>query len=179
MDFTCILIPRIGSSSAAAIAPSQGKLEADFAVLDELRKLGDGHNAADPAFEQLKKNLLTQYNVDNVEELPINFRGTVAQYSEKKLTDVLNIFAEKRMEDELAQAKIARLFGWLTPTTALRSFSMTISGTSLETHHRFLREAEQLRFDFVQSLNKAHENVLSYEADINRSKSDESNKALE
>lgn len=173
----CILMPRIGSSSASAIAPSASKLEADFAVVEELRKLGDGHNAADPAFEKLKKNLLNKYNVDNVEDLPINFRGTVAEYSEKKLTDVLNVFAEKRMEEELAQAKIARQFGWLTPTTALRSFSMTISGTSLETHHRFLREAEQLRFDFVQSLNKAHQDVLTYQADINRGKSAESNKA--
>jgi len=168
----CILIPRIGSSSAAAIAPSLGKLEADFSVLEELRKLGDGHNAADPAFEQLKKNLFTKYNVDKVEDLPINFRGTVAQYSEEKLTKVLNKFAEQRMQEELSQAQIARQFGWLTPTTAIRSFSMIIAGTSLETHHRFLREAEILRFDFVQSLNKVHQDTLSYQADINRHKDD-------
>lgn len=168
----CVLLPRIGSSSASAVAPSLGKLEADFAVLEELRKLGDGHNAADPAFEQLKKNLFAKYNVEKIEDLPINFRGTVAQYSEKKLTDVLNIFAEKRMQEELEQAQIARLFGWLTPTTAMRSFSMIISGTSLETHHRFLREAESLRFDFVQSLNKVHQDTLDYQADINRNKDD-------
>jgi ABC-2 type transport system permease protein len=168
----CILIPRIGSSSAAAIAPSLGKLEADFSVLEELRKLGNGHNAADPAFEQLKKNLFTKYNVDKVEDLPINFRGTVAQYSEEKLTKVLNKFAEQRMQEELSQAQIARQFGWLTPTTAIRSFSMIIAGTSLETHHRFLREAEILRFDFVQSLNKVHQDTLSYQADINRHKDD-------
>jgi ABC-2 type transport system permease protein len=168
----CILIPRIGSSSAAAIAPSPGKLETDFAVLEELRKLGDGHNAADPAFEQLKKNLFTKYKVDKVEDLPINFRGTVAQYSEEKLTKVLNKFAEQRMQEELSQAQIARQFGWLTPTTAIRSFSMIIAGTSLETHHRFLREAEILRFDFVQSLNKVHQDTLTYQADINRHKDD-------
>ncbi|WP_076417089.1 DUF3526 domain-containing protein [Colwellia sp. UCD-KL20] len=168
----CILIPRIGSSSAAAIAPSLGKLEADFAVVEELRKLGDGHDAADPAFEQLKKNLLKKYNVDKVEDLPINFRGTVAQYSEAKLTKVLNKFAEQRMQEELSQAKIARQFGWLTPTSAIRSFSMIIAGTSLETHHRFLREAEDLRFDFVQSLNKVHQDNLNYQADMNRHKDD-------
>lgn len=168
----CILLPRIGSSSAAAIAPSPGKLETDFAVLEELRKLGDGHNAADPAFEQLKKNLFAKYKVDKVEDLPINFRGTVAQYSEEKLTKVLNKFAEQRMQEELSQAQIARQFGWLTPTSAIRSFSMIIAGTSLETHHRFLREAETLRFDFVQSLNKVHQDTLTYQADINRHKDD-------
>ena len=47
---------------------------------------------------------------------------------------------------------------------------MIIAGTSLETHHRFLREAEILRFDFVQSLNKVHQDTLNYQADINRHK---------
>ena len=173
----CILLPRIGSSSAAALAPSPSKLEADFAVKEELRKLGDGHNAADPAFEQLKKNLLTKYNVDKVEDLPINFRGTVAQFSEKKLTEILNQFSEKRMQEELEQAQIARQFGWLTPTTAIRSFSMLIAGTSLETHHRFLREAEKLRFEFVQSLNKVHQDNLNYQADANRYKNADTAKA--
>lgn len=173
----CILIPRIASSTAATIAPTAGKLETDFAVLESLRKLGDGHNAKDPAFEKLKQDLFKQYNVDKVEDLPINFRGAVAQFSEQKLTTVLNKFAEQRMQDELAQANIARYFGWLTPTTAMRSFSMSIAGTSLETHHRFLREAEQLRFDFVQALNGAHKNTLSYQSDMNRSKSVDDNNA--
>ncbi|GGP70652.1 ABC transporter permease [Shewanella algicola] len=173
----CILLPRIGSSSAAAIAPSQGKLEADFAMLEELRKLGDGHDTSDPAFEQLKQNLLAKYDVSKVEDLPLNFRGAVAQFSEKQLTELLNKFAEKRMQEELAQANIARQFGWLTPTTAIRSFSMMISGTSLETHHRFLREAEKLRFDFVQSLNKVHQDTLSYQADMNRNKDADSTNA--
>lgn len=168
----CILLPRVGSSSAAALAPSAGKLESDFAVLEELRKLGDGHNAADPAFEQLKKNLFIKYGVDAVEDLPVNFRGTVAQYSEAKLTKVLSQFAQKRMQQELSQAMISRQFGWLTPTTAIRSFSMMIAGTSLETHHRFLNEAEELRFDFVQSLNRIHQDDLDYNADINRHNDD-------
>ena len=173
----CILVPRIGSSTAAALVPSPGKLEADFAVLEELRKLGDGHNASDPAFEQLKSNLLAQYEVDKVEDLPVNFRGAVAQYSEKKLTDVLNVFAEKRMQEELQQAQIARQFGWFSPMVAIRSFSMMMSGSNLETHHRFLREAEALRFEFVQSLNKVHENKLAYETDVNRYKNAETAKA--
>ncbi|MBR9728147.1 DUF3526 domain-containing protein [Shewanella intestini] len=173
----CILLPRIGSSSAAAIAPSHGKLEADFAVLEQLRKLGDGHDAADPAFEQLKKGLLEKYNVSKIEDLPINFRGAVAKHSEAKLTDLLNDFAEQRMQEELNQAEIARQFGWLTPATAIRSFSMMISGTSLETHHRFLREAETLRFEFVQSLNQVHQDKLTYAADMNRLTNQETSKA--
>lgn len=173
----CLLIPRIGSSSATALAPSPGKLEADFAVKEELRKLGDSHNASDPAHDKFKRDLLAKYQVDKIEDLPINYRGAMIKNAEKKHTELQNIFAERRMQEELEQANIARQFGWLTPTTAIRSFSMTIAGTSLETHHRFLREAEKLRYDFVQALNQMHAEKLSYENDINRYKNKEGVKA--
>ena len=51
---------------------------------------------------------------------------------------------------------------------AIRSLSMISAGTSIETHHRFMREAEDLRFSFVQSLNQVHVNKLNYAYDMNR-----------
>ncbi|WP_444995346.1 ABC transporter permease [Aliikangiella sp. IMCC44359] len=171
----CIVMPRVASTTASVSVPSAGKLETDFAVIAELRKLGDGHNANDPAFAKLKTSLLQKYNVDSVKELPINFRGVVASASEAKLSSVLNQFAEQRMQQELQQTQIARLFGWLSPKVAIRSLSMLSAGTSIETHHRFMRETEDLRFRFVQSLNKAHIEKLSYIDDINRNKGKEGN----
>ena len=38
-----------------------------------------------------------------------------------------------------------------------------------QTHHRFLREAEDVRFDIVQGLNKVHAEQLAYADDIKRS----------
>ncbi|GAA4902793.1 ABC transporter permease [Ferrimonas pelagia] len=173
----CILVPRIGSSTAATLVTSAGKLETDFAVREELRTLGNGHDASDPAFVKLKQDLLDQYGVDDIADLPINFRGAVATHSEKVLTDVLNKYADARMEEELSQAEIARQFGWLSPMVSMRTLSMMISGTNLETHHRFLREAESLRYDFVQALNHVHEHDLDYDADVSRYKNEETAKA--
>lgn len=164
----CIIMPRIASTTASTAIAAKGKLETDFAVIAQLRKLGDGHNAADPAFAKLKASLLAQYNVSTVEELPINFRGTVASTSEAELTKVLNQFAEQRMSQELQQSELSRQFGWLSPMVAVRSLSMINAGTSIETHHRFLRETEALRFSFVQALNKVHVEQLSYMDDVNR-----------
>jgi ABC-2 type transport system permease protein len=164
----CIVMPRVASTSASTAVPSAGKIETDFAVKAQLRKLGDGHNANDPAFMQFKQSLLNKYNVKSIDELPINFRGLVASESEAKLTNVLNKFAEQRMQAELKQTKVSRYFGWVSPMVAIRSLSMIVVGTSIETHHRFLRETEQLRFDFVQGLNKVHVEKLSYQDDMNR-----------
>lgn len=169
----CIAMPRIASTTAAVSVPAAGKLETDFAVIAELRKLGDGHNANDPAFAQLKQSLFEQYNVDSVEALPINFRGLVASKSEAELSQVLQQFSEQRMQHELQQTQISRNFGWLSPKVAIQALSMISAGTSLETHHRFIRETEALRFNFVQSLNKAHMEQLNYLDDINRNNGEE------
>ncbi|ADM10780.1 putative ABC transporter permease [Parvularcula bermudensis HTCC2503] len=164
-----LLVPAIGVSAAAYIAPVPGKIETDLDILEALREVGDGHNANDPAFARLRDDLLEQYDVETVEELPINFRGIVAQYAEGELTRVLNEYAEGRMEAELEQSHVLSRFGWASPMLALGAASRAIAGTDLEMHHRFLREAEQLRFDFVQSLNEVHAEQLTYADDINRS----------
>ncbi len=164
----CVVMPRIASTTAATTVPTIGKLETDFAVIAQLRQLGDGHNAADPAFAKLKASLLEQHGVDTVEDLPVNFRGVVARESEAELTKVLNKFAEESMSQELSQTLLSRNFGWLSPMVAIRSLSMISAGTSIETHHRFMRETEALRFNFVQALNTAHVEKLSYQDDINR-----------
>ncbi len=173
----CILVPRISSTTAAALEPSPGKLESDFAMLEEKHKLGDGHNTSDPAFAALKKKILAQYQVNDVAELPINYKGFLAQKAEKELVEVLNKYAEKRMLQARNQAHVARQFGWLSPTMAIRTFSMMLAGTNLENHHRFLREAEAVRFDFVQSLNKLQEQKVDYQIDANKYRNAEANQA--
>jgi len=166
----CIVMPRIAASTASSMLESPSKLEADFEVISHVREVGDGHNVSDAELAKLTANLMAQYNVSDIKALPVNIRGIVAKNSEEGLTKVLNQFAEKRMHEELTQAQISRQFGWLTPVLSLRNVSMVLAGSNLETHHRFLREAEQLRYDFVQGLNQIHAEKLNYIDDINRYK---------
>ncbi len=163
-----LIVPRMAVATASAAVPTPGKLETDLRMNADLRELGDGHNAADPAFAQLRANLLAQYDVDTVEELPVNFRGIVAQTSEAELTDVMNEYADQRMDVEKAQSDHVNRYGWLSPMIAISSASRFLAGTDLTTHHRFLREAETVRFEFVKGLNTAHIEKLSYIDDMNR-----------
>ncbi|MEM7768071.1 MAG: DUF3526 domain-containing protein [Pseudomonadota bacterium] len=163
-----LVVPRLAVASASATVPAPGKLETDFEMFADLRKHGDGHNAADPAFASLRANLLAQYDVDRVEDLPINFRGVVSQKNEADITAVMNEYAEERMAVEMAQSAHIGGFGWLSPMLAISTASRTLVGTDIATYHRFLREAEAVRFDFVQGLNESHIQALSYTDDINR-----------
>ncbi|RUO33829.1 ABC transporter permease [Aliidiomarina soli] len=173
----CLVLPRVASNTASVMVASPGKLETDFAVLQQMRQIGDGHNASDPAFKALERSLLAEYNVDSVEDLPVNFRGVVAQYSEAEQTKVLNEFAAQQMRQQTSQADIARQFGWLSPMIAIQNASMKLAGTDLENYHRFLREAEKVRFDFVQSLNTLQAEAMTTAQDTNRYRSAEANRA--
>lgn len=165
----CVIVPRFAASTAQLTSPMVGKIASDFAVLEAVRNLGDGHNANDPAFAALRAQLLEQYDVDDVADLPINFRGVVAETAEANLTEVLNEFAEEKMAEELAQAQVVHWLGILSPTLAIRSFSVMTAGTDVRQYHTFLREAERVRFEFVQALNSVHARELSYTVDMQRS----------
>ncbi|MBC6402492.1 MAG: DUF3526 domain-containing protein [Hyphomonadaceae bacterium] len=167
--FGTLIIPRIAVATGDASFPTEGKILTDLRMKDDLREIGDGHNDADPTFSKLKAELLAQYNVGNVEDLPMNFRGVVASTAEARLTKTLNDYAEKRMERESRQSRIIRDFGALSPFLAVGHASKSIAGTDLKSHHRFLREAEVLRFGYVQALNEVHAGQIAYSDDINRS----------
>ncbi len=164
-----LVIPAMAVSWASNAMPTVSKLETDLMMLSELRKLGDGHNANDPAFAQLRADLLSKHGVQRVEDLPLNLRGIVAQYSEQKLTEALNRYARAQMATETRQAAVLASHGWFTPLLAVAEASRALAGTDLRHHHRFLHEAEDLRYAFVQGLNKVHAEKLAYSDDIRRS----------
>ncbi len=172
----CVITPRLASTVANSALPLDGKIVKDLEVTRALRELGDGHNANDPAFERLRAQMLEKYNVETVEDLPVNFRGVVASTSEANLTEILNEFADERMDQEIAQSNLVRWMSPLSPALATKSFSVQLASTDLNQHHRFLRDAEALRFDFVQKLNQLHIDELSYEDDIRRNEGEEGNK---
>lgn len=153
----------------AAGAGLAGKIETDLAMLTEVRRLGDGYNVNDPAFAQLRDDLLARHGVQRVEDLPLNLRGVVAEYSERKLTATLNAWAQRQQAGEQRMAERLARHGWFTPMLALAEASRALSATDLRHHHRFLREAEVLRYDFVQGLNRVHAQQLAYADDIRRS----------
>lgn len=172
----CTILPRLVAGAAAAAVPNTSQIETDMEVIVALRAVGDGHNVNDPAFNKLRANLLEKYQVESIDDLPINFRGVVAKTAETKLTDIMNEYAKKRMTSQLAQTQFIKSYEFLSPLIALQSASMIAAGTDGQTHHRFLREAETARYDFVQSLNNAHVEKLSYSDDMNRNRNEDSSR---
>jgi len=169
-----LVLPAIAVNVSSSMSPLKGKIETELAMLNELKDLSDGHSASDSGFEQLRSKLFKEYGVDRVEDLEVNIRGIFSWNSEEKLTEAMNTYADKRIEGELRQASLLTAHGWLTPMLAVAYASRTLSGTDLEHYHRFLRQSEELRYEFVQGLNQVHSEQLSYTDDIKRNRDKES-----
>ncbi|MEM6639975.1 MAG: DUF3526 domain-containing protein [Pseudomonadota bacterium] len=164
-----LILPAASARLATTITPTHGKIETDLDVVSALKDKGDGHNANDPAFEKIRTNLLTQYNVETVEELPVNIRGIVAEAAEAEQAVIMSEFAEDHWSEERAQAVTARQLGWLSPALAMRAVSMIMVGTDIDQHHQFQRDAEASRLEFVQALNRLQAEGITYADDISRS----------
>ena len=164
-----LIVPRLGVAVSAATLPAPGHVETELVLQSELRAIGDGHDHRADQFAAIRQALLDEHGVDRVEDLPVNIRGVISDRAEEQLTDLLNEHAERRMAREQRQGQRLARFGWLSPVHGLGAVSRSLSGTDLNTHHRFMRQAEKLRFDFVQRLNEIHATELRYADDINRS----------
>lgn len=169
-----LVLPAIAVNVASNLAPLAGKIETELTMLNDLKNLSDGHSVSDSEFEQVRSKLFAEYGVDRVESLQVNIRGILAQKSEEKLTEAMNTYADRRMEAESQQANLLAGHGWLTPLLAVANASRTLSGTDIEHYHRFLRQAEELRYEFVQGLNQVHYEQLSYTDDVNRNRDKDS-----
>ncbi|MEE4360739.1 MAG: DUF3526 domain-containing protein [Pseudomonadales bacterium] len=165
-----VLAPRLAAEAAAAAVPVPPRTHVDIEVAQALRTLGDSHDAADRNFDDFRQQVLAQYGVARIEDLPVNFRGLVAERGEAQGAEVMNRFASERQWREREQARVLHRFAWLSPLLAVRHLSMAAAGTDLVNHHRFVDAAEAYRFDFVQRLNRLHAEALTLADDLARSR---------
>ena len=131
----CVLSPRLVASTASLSVPLQSQIETDMDVLIAKRHMGNSHNANDPAFEKLKADLLEKYQVEQIEDLPINFRGAVSRIGEADSSVILNEHAEKRMANQVSQTDFIKSFEFISPFLILQSASMIVAGTDLSLIH--------------------------------------------
>lgn len=171
---TTILIPRIAADVAATAVASQTQTEMDILVQRDMRVVGDSHNINDPGFRSFQDQVLEEYGVDRIEDLPVNYRGLVSLRGEAEGSAVMNQYASELHATQRQQARIINLFALVSPYLAVRNLSMRSAGTDLVNHQRFLDAAEEQRFELIQQINTLHANEVHFADDSARSVDHES-----
>lgn len=165
-----ILLPRWVPDLANAAINLPTRFENEITIQKEYLALGDSHNPNDPKFAEFRDQVLKQYGVSRIEDLPVNFKGLVGMEGERKASALFNRYAKKAFDLQTAQNGFVDDFAWLSPLFALKRLSMSAAGTDLQNFRSFLEQGEQYRYNLVQGLNKLQTEKLSYVDDTTKGK---------
>jgi len=151
-----IVLPRLAAMTADVFLPLPGRDAFDAAMREDREKGLDGHNPRDARRSEVEREVLEEYGVATVEELPVNLDGFLMQADEEYGNEVWDEHFGELEEHLRRQSAFAGAFSFVNPLHAADRISMAIAGTDLESHLAFLEQAESHRRALVQSLNEEH-----------------------
>lgn len=151
-----IFLPNIFMTSVEKWHELPSREEFKTAMREDRSKGIDGHNPADERGKELEDQILKEYGVDSLSQLPINFDGIRMQADEeygnkvwdKHFGHLRNVLARQKQSYQMA--------GIIDPFISLQNASMGFSGSDNLHHQEFLLQVESYRRDFIKMLNDKH-----------------------
>ncbi len=160
-----VLIPRFIPTISQTLHPLPDRATFDVALATTLEKLGNSHDPDDPHFSGFREQVLQQYNVSSVEQLPVNWRGLVMAEGER-LTSVAFHTHYNELHGQFArQDSLRDKLAWLSPYALVKLLSSRLAGTAAADFYEFERQAETFRYDMIQQLNRHHTHDIRFEND--------------
>lgn len=149
-----IIIPKSLHAMGYYLYPTPSKIEMETAVENDLTKQGDSHNPNDPHFKALKDSVLLANTVDNVKDLPFNYKGFIMAKGEA-LSTAIYLKHQKRLHQVyIKQNNLERYSAFINPYTAIKNISMAFSSTNFQSFLHFKNIAEAYRFNIAQKMNQ-------------------------
>ncbi|MEM9986348.1 MAG: DUF3526 domain-containing protein [Bacteroidota bacterium] len=113
----------------------------------------DGHNPSDERSQALEQQVLQEYGVDSLSQLPIDYNGLLMQADEEYGNQVWDKhFGQLRAVME-RQKQSYQLAGMLNPFISLQNASRGFAASDNLHHHDFLLQVENYRRVFIKTLN--------------------------
>ncbi len=148
-----IFLPSILMSAAESMHELPSRDSFKIAMKEDRAEGIDGHNPSDSRSIELEEKILTEYGVDSLSLLPINFDGIRMQADE----EYGNLVWDKHfgnLREILAQQKSTYSFGGIVaPFISLQNTSMGFAGSDNLHHQDFLLQAESYRRTMIKKLN--------------------------
>ncbi len=151
-----VFLPNIFLSNVEKWHPLPSRNEFKLAMREDRAQGLDGHNPADERGKALEQRVLSEYGVDSLSQLPINFDGIRMQADEEYGNQVWDKHFGKMREVFAQQKQSLQLGGWIAPFIALQNASMGFAGSDNLHHQAFLVQVENYRRAFIKTLNDEH-----------------------
>ena len=151
---SCIILPKATSNLADKVYPTPSQFEFTQTIKEKVRNGIDGHNPSDVRLASLREEVLNQYGVKTIEELPVNWSGIAMQAGEEYTDQVYDHEFSKVENIFRDQNRLSEWAGFVNPFLAVRNLSMSLAGTDFHHHVAFAKAAENYRRQFVKIMNK-------------------------
>jgi len=147
------VMPRIASDLSGLLYPTPASVTFQKNI-DEAIQVGLDGISPDTVIQQRQEQMLKLYDVNTVEELPINFQGVIFDLTEKLGNRVFDKFYGELNEIVSRQVSLFQAFSIVSPRMALQTASMELSGTSINHHNDFISQAEIYRRALINQMNQ-------------------------
>ncbi len=153
--------PRLAADVARALAPTPTAQQFRAAIAKDKAQTF-GHDETHPAFKAFRDDVLKQYGVARVEDLPVSFRGLSLRKDDENGYAIYDrhfgaLQAAFERQDALSEAP-----GFLFPLLAMRPFSMAFAGSDSRAQFDFATAAEAHR-RMIQ--NEVSDNIIHFQRD--------------
>jgi len=151
-----VFLPNILMSSVTNWHQLPSRNQFKEAMKEERSQGIDGHNPYDERVLELENQVLAEYGVDSLSQLPINFDGLRMQADEEFGNQVWNKHFGG-LRSILSQQKTSyQLAGILNPFISLQNASMGFAASDNFHHQEFLVQVEHYRRTLIKALNDEH-----------------------
>lgn len=150
--FVCLIAPRAATDLGKSLYPTPSAQEFSTALAADRQSGLDGVDY-DDFLEARKTELLAEYGVDTVEQLPINYAGWRLNLSEEYANQFFDLHYSRLWDRFETQDRFRQWIGFVAPLLAVRSLSSALSGTDFGHFRHFAEHAEEYRRKFIIFLN--------------------------
>jgi ABC-2 type transport system permease protein len=144
-----LVASRLVSDLAAWLHPTPSAIEFQKALDADI----DDQREMQQRLERRKAELMRQYQVNNVDALPVAFSGVSLQEGEEHGNEVFDHHYGRLFDTYDRQNAIYQIGGVLAPMLAMRAVSMGLAGTDFNQHRHFVTAAESYRRVIQRTMN--------------------------
>lgn len=150
-----LIVPRIAGDTATYVSPLPTKAEIRLEKESAVQKANQSSVERTRLNQALEARLLKEFQVDRIEDLPIDLAGAQMIDQEFNTNRIFDKIDERVSQATERQNEILQQFQFTSPYLAIRAVSSSLSATDRSHHIDFLNTAEQHRRQFVNELNTA------------------------
>lgn len=150
---SCLIAPRAATDIARRTYPTASAFGFTNAMETDIRNGTDGHNPSDKRLADLKTEMMRQYGVSKLEDLPVNFDGIALQAGEDFGNRIFDEHYGNLWNQFERQDKVRQISAVLAPQLAVASLSRGLAGTDFAQHRSFAVAAENHRRMLIRTIN--------------------------